>query len=626
MGLEDKIAAFYKKASESLSSSIDSIFDWCCHNRDIASLYLAGFSGAAGYALASKAGMYNASFFAVISASFAGLFSYFYLRDEKYLRKLGVSRDSIKRKITHFVSDKPFLVQLWNSPFEHSDAWSIIPVSYVLANSGAIILVPAVYLASVLTLKSLGGFLHSDSMPVYYDFYLKLKNRFEPKAYFSKAESLAAKSSLSWIHFNLVERYDKEGFVKEAYSHLRKIEEGIVLPEIKPPLMFGGSGLVAGIFRLLDSNPSRITYLYSAELLRALESSNYLGLIEEMTQRYKSAETELISFWFLKESDPEIARMHLKNALDLAIREPDVYSMERLSERPGGKSFRFSPSHLKDDFAIRTGSMESLQREFNMTSDVRRILDGMEQYPPVEPLLVCSVDGRTNVFLRLQKRGETLHHYIISGEAGLDDLLYSWNLTEIIHKGYAAIHRTRKGLSAREKLHQSLSKPYLGLSEKDISDLMSLGDVIDAYSSDDWVINTDGKPKNRIESSPFGSSASWWMTPIDFQPMGWVRREYEAATLYRDTATEKFKAVEPDFLKEGKIDELPYYLNSFVKICSLIGWSFHFNVQYALEKIADGKYDIAQIQNAAPIFYGNNRAGFENASRCLEKLSDRLAA
>ncbi|MBI2133345.1 hypothetical protein HYU11_01545 [Candidatus Woesearchaeota archaeon] len=623
MGLEEMLARSRVYAEPLLGRAvkcIDSVVDWCCNNDVYAAMGAASVVGAVLYALFSRVRVPDPDIMSLTGLLFAGLISYFYFHDEYTLRKLGVKRGCLDfSRFSKNDHGKNCLLQLWDSPYENQGAWSIIPAAYALSSSvvvteGALLNAGVAYVSSYVILSALRCVLHSDLIiPAVWESYASLRWKKGSANYISELEKLVERYPYPNFKLMIADSYHEAGMPDKAFNVARSIMGKMVLPRFS--MWFINDHLVNTLtshHRNIEGySPRMESFFYLTMVLDELgvDGSSH---IEAMSGRFGSVESGLLGFWYYHEKgNKEGMQRHLERVLGIAYDDSEHFAREHF---PGGRVFRFSPSHMRDDFVVRVGDEPELRFEFSMSGKAYELLKGSDRYAATEPLFMGRI-SEDSVLVRSQLRGETLYDCLKSGTAGFDDVVSSWELTRAIHRHFVGIPGLAY-LRPSEKLRQVLSSASFAGNAGEF--LFAFSEVAESCVQGEIVFNTDGHPGNRIMSGKK-------IGIIDLQNKGLVPAEYEAAN-YRYVISPELRKEEDGFLILNGIDPVAYYVQAVIKDLSLCVWFSKDGRERAVERVHDAVYAIKQVKDFSPLFYSRHSRSFERTLSGLSMLEEDLAA
>lgn len=585
----------------------------------------------------------------ILFAFYFGITSLTYLHEENHLRDLGLTGGTLKSKTTSsLVSfEKGWPLKTWDWCLEHPALFALPPgffLSYVtsvftseLAGLELPLFVKAIYYLCAYTgLKFSGGYLHSDSLRSRdAEFTAKLKARTtkNPFAYAAEMEKMVSKAPFSRVRVILMDEYYRLGLIDEAMSQgTALVEQGIVLPRCEHVGLFSHpfKEIVADKSEnIMSKNPKIASYITLAAILSIFDVDRAEDIIHDMVYTFDTPESRLLAFrFFHKAGNREKMTRYLKEAVSAVYKSPELYRRASLGDtEPSSDIFSFEKEYLRR-FVVKSGrNTKSLEFEFFLTELVRAVLQ-TTPYSSPEPLYAGPLNG-VSAYVMSYVAGNTLYHDLMSGNAGLDDLLAAWDLTRIIHdKIDPSIsiqdYKPLGYVPPDKKLQSVLSREYLGLSEDLKSDLMTCADLIKDYLGGfRRVINTDGHPENRVKH---GNSVGI----VDLEDKGVVEEILELANLLSWRRVPSVAGNERLFL--GSNDHIvPYWHAVLLKSLSLYSaWMSPDKSSmnpFAPEKIQDAMDAIQMIKNEAPISFAHHIAAYNKTMEGLQTLKmHRLAA
>ncbi|MBI4439178.1 hypothetical protein HY640_04560 [Candidatus Woesearchaeota archaeon] len=642
MGLDDVVEALcqsYSAGVSAVSGFAGRCYDWLL---DFASRWPVFSSVSAGIGSGAAVSWYvdrsflwpndSAVFLAFAAVSgLVGTMSYLNLRDLGDLEKCGLDRKVVSyRRFSSFVSERPFLLQLWDAPFDFPGWFSCVaPVAFSLDSGRFSPREFAVtYGCSYLILRLGGMIAHSDSLRSIVMYNLaSLAEGFRPGIGLSFLEGLVERFPFTWIKFELMEKYLNCGRVEDAVSISRKVCEQASIDGfvVSRPLRVGfvndsaSVGFSAYAREVNRGGNPEFACLGLASYLSAFgqheRAADVIGRIPVLAA---SAESSLVAFFFChKIGYVDESRKHLGEVLRRAFGD-GRFSVMHVGEPTLNSVFRIDSPLFRDYFVFKAANgLAGLDFEFGVLARLRGLADASFGVP--EPLYSGHA-GSWDVLAMSHEKGESLYELLVGGKAGVDSVLSSWVFTDRIHRSLETGISRQGYVRPSEKLFSVLSRGYLGLDEKCIERVMMLsGPAEEVLSGASVVFNTDRHPRNILQ-------AGGKLVFVDFEDKGVVYRVFEAAALarYGDYLS---VSQEDEFLSQAGIVPLEFYCAVQLKgVSYLSAWldprmpSMH---QRAESRVDDVQRSISQLRDRYPLFYARHMQSYEAALGGLEMLRER---
>ncbi|MBI2574398.1 hypothetical protein HYV82_00765 [Candidatus Woesearchaeota archaeon] len=464
-------------------------------------------------------------------------------------------------------------------------------------------------------------------------------------------EALVDKHHSLYDRYLLVHKCLTQGYLDKGLWHLKTAagysgERARLVPR-GLPLMGNVKDLVAdAAFNIGTGKGTIPDYVVLASFADLNgERSAAEELITESAQKHSSPmEHWVYSMFFHSTGNMPARNRHLEIVLPMLYDDAETFRREPLGEGSSRTVFVIANPVFRDDAVfVMHPSLDALRfdaKKIKEAGDALRPFNSAlphsaYAYAAPEPWFVDFLgEPPVPVYVRTQARGETLLHFLQSGEAGLDDMLAAWELASIIHNSPEVTVTGLKSYTVAQRLGLSLSRGYLNLPESVKRALLQCAVLADnCLYGTPVAINLDLHGENIIVSySDHGvaSASGRKMSLIEIENRGLIQPEVDAANLFRYVRVPQLgDAEEDEFLKIAGINPLRYYNAAVYRAVALsLAWMDPKRPRMnslVPQKIQDGIHAVEQIRNTIPLSYPGFKPDYEAVVSGLEELG-RIAA
>ncbi len=544
------------------------------------------------------------------------------LRIQRSIRRIGLKGSDVRKAARGHISEgrKSKPVQFWDSLFENAQAPAALAVGLAYAAYGYNLPAMAmIYGASFLALRISGPWLESDSF-----LWPKLKGALMGRRhYIASLEKMADETNNTKARQELMNHYFSMGDAIAAYAHAKALRErGISHPKAYhiPLHPYPYQEAIADQMERVEQGAAGLQdYAVLAALLAGIDRHKAKDTLMSMAERHKTPEARALAFLFLHDLGfTDEKGMQVGLALEEIVQSPEKYRRRQL-EKPHPVYVIQHPL-LENDVAIK------IHPDAKAESELLRIARiSLCNHPTFFSLEVFHTGHLPFSYyaMGLLKEGSTLYRGLMSGQAGLAEIMLASELTSRLHIAFECVQAVE--VEAQEKLASILAKEYLNIPLHTLKLLHEgIPFLAQHISTSPYEFNTDGHPENRwIVRTPDRTK----MAPLDFGRRERVNAVMEDAALTRYDDYLGDAEIEA-YAREKGLDPIAFQCAVAAKMLSY--YSACMEPQRSRDTArADGFLRRAihateMLKNAAPITYGRHSKGLGSLVSGLSIMREQI--